>query len=308
MDWLNPSHWLDSIVTWLSSQFLNAFDAIFNLLAHGLLRTPQVAGMPQVRALTGKSIWVVDGIFVMFFVAAGLLQIVAGGNERARYTAKDLLPRCVVGFIAAHFSWLLCAQATDLANGLTGAVTGDQVDGTGALKAVRDQVTGSARNYPSPMLLAIVLALIVLLLATVFLSLVGRLGLLLVLTAFAPLALACHALPHTEGVARLWWRSYLGCLAIPVLQAFTLQAGAWMLTDPQMMAGLGVRGGDAAVVNLFTVVVLLWTTVKVPGLMRRFVTQSGRSPNVVSTVIRVVITQQVAKLVGIGRGGRAASR
>ena len=55
--------------------------------------------------------------------------------------------------------------------------------------------------------------------------------------------------------------------------------------------GLPVEPGG--VINLFIVMVLLWTTVRVPGLVRRYVTQGGRSPNFLGMVVRVVVVQQL---------------
>jgi hypothetical protein len=40
-----------------------------------------------------------------------------------------------------------------------------------------------------------------------------------VLIAVAPFALACHALPQTEGIARWWWRAFTAILAIQSAQA-----------------------------------------------------------------------------------------
>jgi hypothetical protein len=50
------------------------------------------------------------------------------------------------------------------------------------------------------------------------------------------------------------------------------------------------------VLNLFVVVVLLWTTCKIPGLIGRWAGQSGRgSSNVLGAVVRVVVVQQLAR-------------
>ncbi|MGC4857575.1 hypothetical protein ACLQ24_30475, partial [Micromonospora sp. DT4] len=104
-------------------------------------------------------------------------------------------------------------------------------------------------------------------------SVIVRFAVALVLTAVAPIALACHALPQTDGVARMWWRSYVAMLAIPVVQAFVLFAGQWMLLDTStMLPLLGLPVEPGGVLNLFVVMVLLWTTLKVPGLMRRYAT------------------------------------
>src|SRR5438105_6015186 len=116
MGWL-----IDGIMDWLVNTILNILDGVLSLISEALLVTPDVTGLPQVQALTGRSIWIVDTIFVLVFIAAGALTMFAGGDERSRYTVKDLLPRAVVGFIAAHFSQLICSKLIEAANGLTGA-------------------------------------------------------------------------------------------------------------------------------------------------------------------------------------------
>jgi len=118
------------------------------------------------------------------------------------------------------------------------------------------------------------------------------------MTSIAPLALACHALPQTDEFARLWWRAYTGCLAIPIAQAFLLTAGEKTLLDPTtMLPVLGLPVDPGGTLNLLVVVVLLWTTVKIPGLMARWAGQNGRGTNVLGAVVRVVVVQQLARTV-----------
>src|SRR5690242_370544 len=95
--WLDPPQIFDHFVNWLTVSILNCFDAIFNAIAKGLLATPDVTGLPQVQALSGRSVLIVDALFVLAFIAAGGLTMAAGGDERSRYTVKDLGPRLVVG-------------------------------------------------------------------------------------------------------------------------------------------------------------------------------------------------------------------
>jgi hypothetical protein len=156
------------------------------------------------------------------------------------------------------------------------------------------------------MLMPIIVVIITVLLATTMFGMLVRFAVLLVLCTAAPFALACHALPQTDPVARIWWRSFFGCLAIPVLQSFTLQAGQWMLEDQShMLPALGIPIDPFGFINLFIVIVLLWTTVKIPSLVRRYATQGGRTPNFLGMIVRVVIVQQLTR--GLGRGaGRAA--
>jgi hypothetical protein len=105
---------LNQILDWFAKLLLDGLTALIGAITHVLLLTPEVTALPQVQALTGRSIWIVDTVFVLVFVAAGVLTMVAGGNERTRYTVKDLLPRCIVGFVAAHFSQLIAGRRVEL--------------------------------------------------------------------------------------------------------------------------------------------------------------------------------------------------
>jgi hypothetical protein len=37
---------------------------------------------------------------------------------------------------------------------------------------------------------------------------------------------ACHALPHADAVARLWWRALTACLTIQVGQALAVESSS----------------------------------------------------------------------------------
>jgi len=84
-----------------------------------------------------------------------------------------------------------------------------------------------------------------------------------------------------------------------------------MLEDPaHLLPELGLPMDPGAIVNMFIVIVLLWTTVKIPGLVRRYVTQGGRNPNFLGMIIRVVVVQQLTRGLGrgVGRGVRTVAR
>jgi len=242
---------------------------------------------------------------VLAFVAAGVLLMVAGDEEGTRYTVKALLPRLVVAFTAAHYSQLLCGQAIGFANGLTVSLTADSVDGAGALTVIHGYVTAAGRGPGSELLLVVLVAVIVVLLAATTFGMVARFAVLLVLAPLGPMALACHALPQTDPAARLWWRSFTGCLGVPVLQALTLQAGREVLLDPaSMLPAAGLGGDPGGLLNLFIVVVLLWTTVKIPGLVARYTATPHRT-GFAGQVVRVVLIQRGLRAVGLrGRWAR----
>lgn len=295
MNWM-MSVILDEVLEWLIEAVLACLNAIFDVITEILLVTPEVTALPQVQALTGRSIWIVDTVFVLVFVAAGSMIMFSGGDERSRYTVKDLVPRLVVGFIAAHFSQLFCGELIAFANAVTGAISADNYDGDSALAAVENHIQ-TARSPVAPLLFLILALVIAVLMVTAAFQLIGRFVVLLIMTAIAPLPLACHALPVLDGVARMWWRAYGACLAIPTAQAFTLTAGQWMLLDAShMLPVLGLPAEPGGVLNLIIVIVLLWTTVKIPGWAGRWVSQGGRgATNFLGAVVRVVVVQQLSR-------------
>ncbi|MDZ5447938.1 hypothetical protein U2F26_35510, partial [Micromonospora sp. 4G57] len=64
---------LNQILDWLAAAILATLDALFGVISSALLITPNVTALPQVQALTGRSVLVVDTVFVLAFVAAGVL-------------------------------------------------------------------------------------------------------------------------------------------------------------------------------------------------------------------------------------------
>src|SRR6266540_4215950 len=224
-DWL-----LDGIVAWLLSFTVDTLNQLWALLARTAFTTPDVTAAPQVVAIAGRSLAIVDTCFGLAITAAGI-TVMARETLQVRYGVADLAPRLVVGFIAANFSQPICQQAIALANALT---------------------------------------------AMLLVAWLVRLVVLVVLVGIAPVALACHALPYTDGAARLWWRALLGCLGVVVLQALALHTTVSVFLDPRAnLPALGIPNDPSGTVNLLIVACLLWATVKSPGLVGRYVTRGG---------------------------------
>ncbi|MBG6136139.1 hypothetical protein [Longispora fulva] len=286
----------DGLLEWLTGMVLGAFDGLITMITGSLLVSPDVTGLPQVVALSGRSVWIVDTVFVLAFLAAGVLTVVSGGTERSRYHVKDLGPRLVVGFIAAHFSQLLCSRLVEVANAFTAAFA-QQPLSKNATAAMRSHIVAASKDATTALLAVIIACVIVMLLASTAFQMIMRFSALLVLAILAPVAMACHALPATDSLARLWWRSFSGCLIIPALQALTLTAGQWMLEDPgNVLAAYALPGGDLTV--LFIVMVVLWTTVRIPGLVGKLVGQpNGGRSNPIVAVLKIATVDQVTRLV-----------
>ena len=85
---------------------------------------------------------------------------------------------------------------------------------------------------------------------------------------------------ETQPAAQLWWRSLLGCLSIPVLQAIFFSTGVDLLLSPDHNIPILLLGAGAGptpstdVFNLFIAACLLWVTVRIPRLIGRYVTHA----------------------------------
>jgi hypothetical protein len=122
--------------------------------------------------------------------------------------------------------------------------------------------------------------------------------------------LALHGTPQTEPAAKLWWRTVIGALAIVLLQAIALHTTLTIFPSPQSdHPALGLPGNPGTVMKLLIVLCLLWSILKIPALMRRYVTKS--SPSQVGTIVRVMLVQQLtrglSRAAGAGRAGRTAA-
>jgi len=161
-------------------------------------------------------------------------------------------------------------------------------------------------------LLLIIAVLIAVLAGTLLVQWIIRVGVLIVAVGIAPVALALHGTPQTEGAAKLWWRIMLGTLGTVICQAVALHTTLTIFLSPDSnFAVLGLPTRDdkaAAVMNLLIVVCLLWGVVKIPGLMRRYITQSR--PSSAGAIFRVLVVQHVTRGLSraLGKGRLSAHR
>ena len=199
----------------------------------------------------------------------------------------------------------LTGQLIAVANALTVSMTGASAPTTETVDFVQARIAAAMSDEGSALLVAIIGLLIVVLLFLLVGTWLTRIGVLLVLAGIAPVA--CYATPWTQGAAELWWRTLLGCLATPSLQAVAFATGIDLVIDPEanLPIMLGVPGSDT--LNLLLVIGVLWVTVKIPSMMRRYVTRKG-SPNVAGLLLRAVFIQGITRRLPLLRGGEDTTR
>ena len=296
-DWL-----MDGLVSWLAEKVVDLLSGLLAILASSLFVSPDVTVLPQVKSIADKSALIVNACFILAIIAVGIATM-TGDSIQMRYGLKELIPRLVVGFVLSAFSVPLTGELISIANALTVSMTGTTAPTTEAINFVKARIASAMSDEGSALLVAIIGLLIVVLMFMLVGSWLTRIGVLLILAGVAPVALACYATPWTQGAADLWWRTTLGCLATPALQAVGFSAGIDLLINPNsnLPILLGLPGSDT--LNLLLVVGVLWVTVKTPSMMSRFVTRKG-SPNIGGVLLRAVFIQGITRRVPLLRGGR----
>ena len=296
-DWL-----MGGLVSWLAERVVELLGGLLPLLASTLFVSPDVTVLPQVKSIADKSALIVNTCFILAILAMGIATM-AGDSMQMRYGIKELIPRLVVGFVLSAFSVPLTGELISVANALTVSMTGTTAPTTETITFLQTRITAALADERSALLVTVIGLLIVVLMFLLVGTWLTRIGLLLILAGAAPLALACYATPWTQGAAVLWWRTLLGCLATPALQAVGFSAGIDLLINPDanLPILLGLPGSDT--LNLLLVVGVLWVTVRIPAMVQRFVVRAG-GPNVGAILLRAVFIQGVTRHVPLLRGGR----
>ena len=257
----------DAIDSWFSHLAVDALNPTLDLLGRTVFSTPNFTGEGRVRDLWRISWGVADSVFVLFVLAAGVLGM---GYEtlQTRYALKELLPRLVVAFVAANASLFFAGLAINTANGLSDAFTSQGVgDARGAAGVVRVLVEGAIDG--GGIFLRILGLVIAVLALGVLATWVARLATMVVLVGAGPLFLIGHALPATDGAARLWWRALVGCLGVQVAQAFVMTTAVRVLFDADGRRTSGMPGGP--LMDLLVVGCLFWMMLRIPSYARRLV-------------------------------------
>ncbi|RBQ14168.1 hypothetical protein DP939_42215 [Spongiactinospora rosea] len=271
------------------------------VLAKTLLTTPEISTGDRVFDLWTTSAGIANGAFV---VLATIGAMAASGHEtfQTRYTVKEVLPRLALAFLAANLSFHLCGRAITLANALSGALLGPNVDPARATATLQRLIVPPADSEAFYILLALVAIILLVLLLIAFIM---RTALVLVLVVAAPLALAGYTLPFTEGLARFWWRAFGGLLLIQVAQSLTLVVAvrAFFNQDGRLLVGIAPSG---QLVNLLLTLCLLIILVRIPSWIsqRIFAPSRGRSSTIARLVRYAVAYRLMSPVLNVLRPGR----
>ena len=295
-------HVSSAITGWFKNLVISAINPVFGLLGKSLLATPQLDQTSEVQRLWTGSLVVANACIVLLVVAGGLI-LMGYQTVQTSYTVKDIAPRMVVAVVLANMSLLLAGKAIGFANGLSSALLAPGVNPSQAAKTLSAGIAHAIDPSNAVMfviLVAIAAVVLGLILALIY---VVRIMLTILLIGAAPLALVCHALPQTEGLAKLWWRAFTGVLAVQVAQALVFIAAMRVFFSPNTANAFGLGGPDSSL-SLWITVCLLYVLVRIPFWISRMIWRGGVHHSPITRAVRFVVAAAVLSRAGFAlRGG-----
>ncbi|HWD78960.1 MAG TPA: hypothetical protein VG497_08760 [Kribbella sp.] len=274
---------------------------LLDLLGKTLLATPEPDQLPGLGAVWTGSWHILLTAYVILVLLAGVI-IMGYQTLQTRYTLKELAPRLVIGFLAGTLSLFLMTKGIQVANALSAAVLGEGVDPAQMTRSLVTMVQGAVSGGGIFLgILGLVLVAMLLVLLVVF---VVRVIVTILLVAAAPIALMFHALPHTEGIAYVWWKCCGGVLAIQVGQSLTLVVTVRVFFAP---GGFTIFGPSlSSLMNLLLCIALMYVLIKIPFWFLAPL-RSGR-PSLLGRIARGVIAYKTMGLLASGTRGAGRPR
>ncbi len=285
---------------WFQDVVTDALNPVFTVMGNTLLATPNVTAESRIGELWKMTAGIADACLVLFVLVGGAI-VMAHETLQTRTALKDVLPRIVVASVAVNASLGIAGLAITTADALSETLLGQGVGPSQAAVVLRQLVLGPLVGGGIFLVLigAVVAVLAIVLLATY----VVRLALGVLLVVAAPIALVCHALPQTEGLAQLWWRAFTGVLFVQIAQSLVLITAlrVFLATGGSASLGIASTGG---LVDMLVAACLCWVLVKVPSWVGRLVfSGSRRGSGGVGRVVRDLVIYKGARsiLAGVGK-------
>ncbi len=186
------------------------------------------------------AVWAVtSGALVVIIGWIGLSLIVSEHLGRPQAGWRELVPRLVLGLVAAASSLWWCALVIDTADAVTGFIASALgFTASDLLRASADTLIAAvgAGSVGLALLVAMLYLVYGFFVLYVVVQMVLRIALIDLLLAMAPIALGLWILPHTAGWGRHWLRLFMTAVFQQAVQIVALSMGFTMLNE---FAGIG---------------------------------------------------------------------
>lgn len=222
---------------------MSFFIVLIPVSAHAALKIePIYSVLKNTDSGTGqqiKEIWSKLMTYVNYLIIAVLIFVAFAQILRINintYGLKKILPALLLAIIAANFSFLFCRLLVDLANvvmslfiekqidntTLSANFSGDWSDPSKWSPALNNSGVGNILWFMIAQLFVIIGAVLVLILAYLFLI---RIWMVYFLVALAPLAFMSIVLPSTKSIFTQWWSNFAKWVFLPVVSIFWIWLG-----------------------------------------------------------------------------------
>ena len=180
-------------------------------------------------------VWAItSGALMVILGWMGLSFIVSEHLGRSQTGWREMVPRLVLGLVAAASSLWWCALVLDVADAVSGfiAVSLNVTPGD-LLRAPLDTFLTAvqAGSVGMAQLLALLYLVYGFFVLYVIVQMVLRLALIDILLALAPIALGLWILPHTAGWGRHWLRLFMTTVFQQAIQLIALALGLGFLNE-----------------------------------------------------------------------------
>jgi len=227
-----------------------ALSPILELLAATALSTPTLDQLPGIGELWQNSFGIVVAVYGLLILIGGIV-VMSHESLQTRYSIKEIGPRIPVAFLASTLSLFFVDKLIHLANAFSTAILGD-INPPSLDSTLNEATTGVLTGGLFLILTALVLVVVGVGLLIVY---VIRVMITVVLIISGPLFLMFHALPHTDPLARWWWKATTTVLAIQIGQSMVLIVAVRTLLSGgvHLFTSFGSFGTMIGAIGLFIV-------------------------------------------------------
>ena len=219
--------------------------------------------------MRGSVVWAVaSGALVVILGWMGLSLIMQQhlGGQQAGW--RELIPRLVLGLVAAASSLWWCALVIDVAHAVSGFIAAEMnVNPGDLLRAPLDTFLTAvqAGSVGMAQLLALLYLVYGFFVLYVIVQMVLRLALIDILLALAPIALGLWILPHTAGWGRHWLRLFMTTVFQQAVQLIALALGFGFLNEFAEIAAF--EPVQDLIWKLLLSVAFVYMATKVPSML-----------------------------------------
>jgi len=306
---LGPADLLPFITAWIAGGLADALDSVAQSIGHEtLILRPEALSIMDPADSSGFYLlsFGVARAAMLLLITIGGLWIMTRHDVQSQYTVKELAPRFVFAAIGMELSIRILGWVIVHANTVIDAILATGFAGVSVEKIAEtlQQVATDVRSDQSWMAIMLILGLLTML-TLLLLGMVSRTLILMLLAISGPFALACHALPFTEPIAKIWWKALGACVASGIGQALVLVLWfrAFFNGEDRNVNPFNMPEAISQYADMLLVMALLWLMHKAVSIpMRKAFAPFGGSP--LSQVLRIAGSVAAAKTFGlIGRTG-----